>query len=255
MTNEHKTKPTHPTKPVPTEFVGMLENARVYFGSHIVDATDGRKCVDGRYTREFAGIATPGGDFGFVITLMALKPELSAEQAFDAVYNAVTQDGGSFYMHTAVDLHGAPIGCGHIAKAMIADNEPSYGNIDHQKVADALVYAQKRMNEGANIVMVPLPGSHREKGVGQVHGSKYTVAACDSADSEQMYFIYDVERNRDYIKNLSDKLGVSFDEFYRLHNQQLQAILKLLAIGYPIYDIFISDDGKRAKVEFAGKVE
>lgn len=256
MTQEHRARARSAATLIPEAMVQNFEAARLFIGSHIRSAGDGRKCVDGRYQSEENGIATPGGDFGYVLALMAVKPELTGIQAFDLVYNAVVgSDGkGTFYMHT--DTHGGIIGCGHVGKALVPENADAYG-VDAAKVEEAVVYAKQRIADGdSHIIMVPLKGTHKEKGVFRVHGSNYTIASSDAADDEKMYFIYDVDRDKDYIRGLARKLGVSFKEFYDKHNKQLEVILRLLASGKPVYDVDIHEANgqKSATLTYAGQV-
>jgi len=49
-------------------------------------------------------IARPGADLGYVLALLAVSHDrdlgLSPVDAVDAVYRAVTADGGTFFIHT-----------------------------------------------------------------------------------------------------------------------------------------------------------
>jgi len=234
---------------IPEKFVTVFEGARDYIGNpkHIRKAGQGRKCVDGRYTPEqsLGAIATPGCDFGYVLTLMALKPEMTAHQAFDSVYNIVTRDGGKFYMHTD-DLGHGPIGCGHVAKATSPEHAPSYG-LNSDRVMEALIYARKKIDAGdANIVQMELKGTHLEKAVLRVQSEDYTI---ESSDGQEMYFIYDELRDKTNMRRLAKELGVSVSEFIKHHDKQTLAILHILARGKPIIDVSILEEGESIKAE------
>lgn len=61
-----------------------------------------------------------------------------------------------------------------------------------------------------------------------------------------MYFVFDKARDDEYQKELYSKFKerfpkLSFDEFIEISNKQLDATLKHLAKGLPIYSVDLDD--------------
>lgn len=108
-----------------------IEKATDFVNGNIIQASEGRECVDGRYDQhgvEGGLIARPGADFGYVMGLLALSKDgvisVTPQQAVDSVYKAVTENGGRFYAHS--DHHaienGSLTGCGHIIKSTLPEH-------------------------------------------------------------------------------------------------------------------------------------
>ncbi|MCL5783849.1 MAG: hypothetical protein M1142_00640 [Patescibacteria group bacterium] len=247
-----------------------LEKATAFVKKNIVPAKKGRKCVDGRYdldTEDTGRIARPGGDAGYVEALLAvnepLQLDLTPEQCFDLVYDAVTADGEPFFMHT--DAHAeheeheaheteetATIGCGHLAKATKPEFASGYG-VDASKVAAVIKHAKKRQKEGANIRINALEHEHDEIGVLVVRGRQNSV----NSNNGLMYFVYDQDRDEDFMKMLAEKLkaripGLTYEAFKEASGHQLQATLHNLALGKPIFEV--EADNNEPKVSFSGLV-
>ncbi len=244
-----------------------IKKTSEYVLCNIVEAREGRKCVDGRYLPTQGGgmIARPGGDFGYVMALLALNRQkklgLSPEQCFEAVYAVVSQKGdGHFYMHT--DHHADPdasthkglIGCGHLAKAADAAISAKYG-VDAQEIVQLVNYARNIAHVMPTMEIVNLEGEHNEEGVLVINSDQYTVNAEDP-NLGWMYFIYDAARDTEYLKYLVGELnigGVSFEEMKKESDLQLSATLHNLAKGLPIYKV--SFEGKTPSVVFDSFVQ
>lgn len=241
------------------------EKIEAYINRSIVEAKVGRKCVDGRYLPDQATgmIARPGGDGGYVMALMAVsrkkKLGLTPEQCFNAVYKIVEKDSG-FCMHTdrqtdpGGPTHRGLIGCGHMAKAAMRQFGEDY-DVNSADVEKVVNYARNLHEITHRVHIVNLTGDHKEQGVLIVNSDKYTVLA-DNPKLNQMYFIYDEQRDTMFIKHLVDELAfddVTYDDMKAESDLQLHATLQILAANLPIYTV--SFDGKTPQVLFAGRVE
>lgn len=237
-----------------------------FIKASIVPAKQGTKCVDGRYlpTQASGMIARPGADGGYVMALEAVNRKknlgLTPEQCFNAVYKAVKILNGKFYLHT--DHHTDPnpqthhglIGCGHLAKAGRRFLSWEY-DIRSSDVREMVDYARNLCEVSTNIEMVNLAGQHQEKGVLIVHGDKLAVNA-DNPKLHQMYFIYDVDRDRNFMKQLVETMQIenlTFKDMSREADLQLDATLQNLAVGLPIFEVEFVDE--KPKVTFVKYIE
>lgn len=249
------------------ESQNTLEQATSFVRRNVIPARVGRKCVDGRYqlaTEDSGLIARPGGDAGYVEVLLALNKKfnlgLGPEQCFDKVYEAVTANDGTFYMHTdhhTLEADTEPlsdkIGCGHLAKATNPELASGY-QVDPAEVKAVIKYAKKGLQEGKKIKIVDLPGDHKEEWVFVVEGQDKTI---NPSDSQQMGFVYDLTRDQQFIENeLFPKLNlekVTVEDFLAISDIQLKATLKNLASGLPI--IKVNVDQANPLVALAGRVD
>ena len=232
----------------------VQQNVEDYLSKNAVRAQAGRKCVDGRYLPHQATgmLARPGGDCGYVMALLAVNKKknlgMTPEQCFDAVYKAVSQNDGSFCMHT--DHHADPdehtrhglIGCGHLAKAANADLCKAYA-VESEDMKRMIEHARDAAKTASSLEMVNLTGEHAEKGILIVHSDEYTVNAYDSEIGE-MYFVYDEDRDIAFMKQLVGELGidgVSYEDLKQASDTQIQATLHNLAMGLPIYSVMFDD--------------
>lgn len=248
------------------DFQDELERTIDYVEKNVVQAHEGRKCVDGRYLPDQAAgmIARPGGDSGYVMALMAVCKKknlgLTPEQCFNAVYKVIAKGDGHFCMHT--DHHADPdahthkglIGCGHLVKAATETLCKDY-DVDGHDVERFVEYARNLADIESSIDIVNLDGEHEEKGVLVISSDEYTVNA-DNPQMHRMYFIYDEKRDSAFMQSLVTSLdidGVSFEEMKQESDIQLQATLNNLAKGLPIYKVAF--DGELAQVALAGVVD
>jgi hypothetical protein len=241
--------------PRPSEQQALSE-AQTFVRGNIVPAKIGRVCVDGRYPTdgpETGFLARAGGDFGYVMGLLALKNsgivKVTAEQAVDIVYAFATKDGGKFYMHT--DHHstndGTATGCGHIARALKPELAARYG-LDTQDVQKALDYIRNK-DLHPDVEEVELMEDHREKGTIVVLGNDKTI---NHKDNHDMYFVYDKDRD----DNLQQKFvneasfpGLQFEALNEALNKQTNTTLEELAPGKPV---MIADlRGGDSKISFS----
>lgn len=227
-----------------------LEGVVSYVASSVVPAHTGTKCVDGRYLPDQTPgmIARPGADGGYVMALEAVNRKkrlgLTPEQCFNAVFKTVKKLHGTFYLHTDhhVDpdghTHRGLIGCGHLAKAARKGLSWEY-DVRSRDVREMVEYARNLSDISAGVEMITLAGEHKEQGVLIVHGDKYTILA-DNPKLKQMYFIYDVDRDRAFMKTLVEEMkipGLTYTDMIREADLQLNATLQNLAVGLPIYAI------------------
>ena len=237
-----------------------------YVKASIVPAQKGTKCVDGRYlpTQSAGMVARPGADGGYVMALEAVNRKkrlgLTPEQCFNAVLKAVKKLNGTFYLHT--DHHADPnshthkglIGCGHLAKAGRKLFSWQY-DIRSKDIREMVNYARNLCEISSSVEMVNLAGEHQEKGVLIVHGDKYTINA-DNPKLKQMYFIYDVDRDRAFMKALVEEMaieGVTFKDMSREADMQLDATLHNLAVALPVYEVTFS--GSTPQVSYVKHIE
>lgn len=256
----------------PSEQEVRLEQTSEYVANNIYATKEGRRCVDGRYDSEvdeYTGmISRPGGDIGYVMALMGVNTEkqlgLTSQECFEIVYDAITRDGDNFYMHT--DQHADPsdsneddkaahdhplIGCGHAAKPTNAELAIAYG-LNADDMADVVTSVKKASQEDEKLVVVNLPGDHKEQGVLSITDERYTVR---SQNGNLMFFVYDAVRDEAYMRQLVERLGIedlTFEDFKAMSDRQLGATLQLLAKGLPLYEV--SGDPINPHVTVAGHV-
>jgi len=229
-----------------TQVIEESELAKAYVILNMVEATSGRKCVDGRYmhSQSVGMIARPGGDFGYVMALMRVNHEkglgLTSQECFNKVNEAVSHEI-AFCMHT--DEHAAhlksnksSLGCGHVAKAMSHENRKMYG-VDPDEL---FMLVSKVKSRKAKVQNVVLKGDHVEEGVLIINSESKTVIPHNNG---HMYFVYDKLRDAQFMKKLVEKMnipGLEYEDFLKASNEQLNATLHLLAKGLPIYSIEIN---------------
>lgn len=249
---------------VPVVSQPTLDDITEYAKASTILTREGRKCVDGRYLPDQATgmLARPGGDGGYVMALIAVSKKkklgLTPEQCFNAVYNVVSKSKG-FCMHTDRNTdpdehtHNGLIGCGHLAKAAQRKLSKSY-DVNSEDILRIVDYARNICEISQTVHMVNLAGEHKERGVLIVHSDKYTVLA-DNPKLNQMYFIYDDERDMKFLAMLVKEMkipGLTFADMKRESDLQLQATLHNLALGLPIFEISFS--GKTPVVTSLGFV-
>jgi hypothetical protein len=242
-----------------------LSETIAYISKNIVPAQKGRKCVDGRYSpAESSGmIARPGGDCGYVMALMAVNKQkalgLTPEQCFDIIYKVIKNNHEHFSMHTDHNIdpdgntHMGLIGCGHLAKAAIKKLSPEY-NVLSEDVVKLVNYARNIAQTSTNLEMINLHDEHAEVGVLIINSKNYTINSEDPK-LKKMYFIYDEERDNDFLKKLVNEMeiqGVTFSDMKKASDLQLQATLSNLAAGLPIYSVKF--DGKKPVASFTSLV-
>lgn len=221
-----------------------------YIKANTVAVNRGTKCVDGRYLPNQAHgmLARPGADCGYVMALEAVNRNknlgLTPTECFNHVFKAVSQLNKKFYLHTdeytdpTPYTHNGLIGCGHLAKAGRKVLSWEY-DIRSGDIKEIVHYARNLCEINPNIEMINLSGKHEERGVLLVHSTKYTVLA-DNPKHHQMYFIYDIDRDHAFMKQLVDEMnipGITYKDMIREADLQLDATLQNLAVGLPIYDV------------------
>lgn len=236
-----------------------------YVTESMVPVAKGTKCVDGRYLPDQGTgmIARPGGDGGYVMALEGVNRmrglDLSPEQCFNAVFNAVKKLNGTFYLHT--DRHTDPnakthhglIGCGHLAKAARRGFSWQY-DVRSKDVKEMVNYARNLCEISDEVKMINLAGEHQEKGVFLIHSDTYTVSA-DNPKLHQMYFVYDVDRDRAFMKELVEEMhipGLTVKDMQREADLQLDATLQNLALGLPMYEVAF--EGRTPQVTYLGHI-
>lgn len=250
-----------------------LKKIQEYVSQNVVPASPGRKCVDGRYLPAQASgmIARPGGDMGYVMALLAVnkrkKLGIKPEECFNEVERVVSRGKGHFYMHTdhhadpdltSADTHHqtkrAIIGCGHVAKAASEILSKEY-DLDGKDVEQVVACARSIARTKPAVEIVNLDGDHEEAGVLVVQSEQYTVNAQDPILGK-MYFVYDAERDMQFLRNLVSEMGikgVDFEDIQKESDLQLQATLHNLAAGLPIYEVTFR--GKIPSVSFVSLVQ
>jgi hypothetical protein len=130
------------------------------------------------------------------------------------------------------------IGCGHLAQAATKNLCSEY-DVTSQDVLKLVDYARNIAEISANLEMVNLHGEHAEAGVLVIKSKRYSVNSEDP-DLKKMYFIYDEERDNDFLKKLVNQMaipGVTFADMKKESDLQLQATLNNLAAGLPVYSV------------------
>lgn len=238
-----------------------IQNITEFVKNNRVKAKKGFICVDGRYAAGYstAGmLARPGGSFRGIMVLLAIRKKLglTVGRVVDRAVEAVEGMGITFNMHT--DNHANPddltsIGCGHIARAADPKFAPMY-KVDPDDVKKALTYLRIKLEGRKYYQMVELKGEHKEQGVLIITGTKYSVNHLDTK-SKQMFFVFDKARDDEYLHHLYGALRIprlSYKEFAKLSDVQLNATLKNLASGLPIFEVNV--DREEPKVKFVGLV-
>lgn len=196
------------------EIEALEQRAYEYVKRNRRKATNGRRCVDGRYDEEYFGrIAVAGGDLGFALALARVNAKrklgLSTQEIYELVMDATE---GTPHFHT--DEHtahsGGLIGCGHLARA--SENPKEYGV--SSDVTNELIRLAKTDAEENNrpIEEAELEGNHEEIAVLVVTSKEYTVDPNERNKQEdgegdgEMYFIYDVNRTAEYVQTLVERI-------------------------------------------------
>jgi hypothetical protein len=236
-----------------------------YVKASMTSTIKGTRCIDGRYLPEQAKgmLARPGADCGYVLALEAVNRNkrlgLTSEQCFNAIFKAVEKLNGKFYFHT--DSHSDPnnhtrhglIGCGHLLKASRHGFSWEY-DVRSKDVREMVSYARNLCEVSDEIQMLTLHGEHREKGVLLITSMKYTVYA-DNPKLHQMYFVYDIERDKAFMKQLVAKMnlaGVTYQDMWREAEVQLSATLQNLAVGLPLYSVTF--EGKTPQITLLTRI-
>lgn len=231
-----------------------LQTAESFVRRNVINAKPGRKCVDGRdesATEDSGKIARPGGDAGYVEALIAVNDELDLElepeEIVDTFLDTYDEMGETFNMHSddhteahlkeVKESDKSKIGCGHLSKPTDPNLATAYA-VDPDKMKRAITHLRKRRNERRNIHWVDLPGEHLEEGVLVITGTQKTV---NSSDGRNMYFVYDVTRDNEFIEQrLFPNLkipGLTLEAFKQASDKQTQATLHNLALGKPVFEV------------------
>jgi hypothetical protein len=227
-----------------------LEEAIRFVKGNIVNASNGRVCVDGRYDpngQQIGFLARAGADFGISMGLLALskqgKINVTPQEAVDSVYNHVTQNDGKFYMHT--DQHSVDdkklIGCGHAGRAANPEYSDMFG-VDANTVTNAILYARDK-NQHPNSEEVILNGEHAEKGVLIVKGLLKTLNHQNKEGAQ--YFIYDKDRDDKFVEDFVKQahiLGLTADDLKQSLETQTNATVQLLAENKPVIEVDLREE-------------
>ena len=215
----------------------------------VAPSREGRRCIDGRY-HDNAMLARPGGDMGYVLGLIAYSNALgwniSEKEAFDLIYEAVSERGG-FYFHSDTADEGvwhdshAHIGCAHIAKAMDPSSAECYG-VTAEQTSNLVCYAREQLKTRRNMHMEILEGKHDEAAVLILHSSGVTLKNSSQTDNRS-FFVIDRDRDDEFVEWLSNKLMKKiegFEEHYFRSFLKLQtdATLKLVAGDKKVFHLW-----------------
>jgi len=207
-----------------------------------------RKCVDGGYRENEAVGATaiPGADLGISMSLLGMG--YSPQEAFDYVFNFVTNQGQSYCWHT--DTHegheGCEIGCGH---CNIAIQKSDLYSTTPEKIKELLkIIRQKQESNPEQMEKITLDREHKEQGILIVTNPDYTVKPWDE-ETDSQYFIYDETRHQVFLQQLVSflkKQGIKMDYNKLLDEseKQLEKTLGLLpsSKNKPIFSVDVSED-------------
>lgn len=231
----------------------------------IANAINESGCVDPRKSRELnngkiygdasifihrtihkhEAVRFPGASFGYVMALLAAKPDLSIEKAVDLVNKFENLRGRTFTYHQ--DTHnkkgleaGEGLGCGHVDKAI--KYPELYGLKKDQAEAMVKYVDQKIGNEEMTANVPVLEGNHRESGVLIILTDKNdpkpkTVVPIDDKGNE--YFKYDKTMHEEELKRLANfacqnRIKITGSELLESARIQIDATLGLLAEGKPM---------------------
>jgi hypothetical protein len=221
----------------PTEFIN----------DNIVPVKTGRKCFSGRYNSpDYSGmISRPGADFGYVMAMLGYNSEqklgFTVNDCVMAVYNAIKDLDGHFYIHTD-DTHNDTlpysIGCSHAFNPTTESVATTY-DLPAQDVQEALLLLKN--SPDMDITGVTLSGNHDEEGVLIVKSEEFSV---NTQDENHMYYVYDKKRDDLFIKLLVEKITLTdlvYENFQRVATLQLGATLQMEAKGLPIFEVIIDE--------------
>jgi hypothetical protein len=240
---------------------------------NVVPAWPGRKCIDGRYEPGQASgmVGRPGADLGYVMALLAACHDrgvaTTPTAVVDAVWRAVTADGGAFYAHTddrtglpdAAETHsGTVIGCRHVAAAADPAHAARYFSPSYRTAADdvrlAVAEVVRLFAAGARVHLVTLRGKGSERGVLVVTGTARTV---NPASPPSAYYVYDQTRDETFVDDvLAPRLGidgVTAADIKAAARTQLAASLRAIAPDKPVFSVDV--DTVEPTVASAGPVE
>jgi hypothetical protein len=231
--------------------------------AHLVPASPGRRCVDGRYQAGQASgrLARPGADLGYLLaTLAACRARGStapATEIADAVFSAVTADGGGFALHTdeatgvVTGVGQRPkLGCLHVTAALDPANAGAYypggGAAASNDAATAVGRILERRERGDRVEIVTLYGKPRETAVLIVSGTGRSVEPGQAG-----YLVFDETRDRAYMADVLAPrltgLGISFDDLEVASRRQLAATLQIAAPHATVWRVDL--DGPEPVIE------
>ncbi len=277
-----------------SELMANTETLRIpEFGKvKIIPATGGQRCVDPREqldtvepdaalkkllteTADYSpyvdrtpandgDVFNPGATAGDIMSLMAAMPEMPVEQAVDLVFDWCKSEGRKPSLHeddhTYQHTHG--LGCGHVDRASMPENEELYG-LPSEKVRamTQYIYSLTRPNQtNGNMapreVSVPrLTNLHQEKYVMRIISKDKTVIPNDDQNNES--FRYDLTRHEamlDRLASYGQERGIDVDAsaLKQASGQHTTATLTLLAPNLPVFDAHLEDNIN--SVTYIGKV-
>lgn len=218
---------------------------------NVVTAEDGRKCGDGRYEEINGKLARFGADGGYVLALLSINrtKELgfTPMQIVDAVVDSTE---GMFSIHSdeaaekiALETDDpSKIGCGHLAKAVLPENEQ-----DYMVYAPDVAIANEYMKNLAILVpekveMVFLRGAHKERGVIINTGFEKKIR---HGDGYNQWFVVGAAKDQEYSNVLFERImhrlpelreaEVTQKDFREVLDKQTAATGRLLAKGLPVF--------------------
>lgn len=194
---------------------------------------------------------SPGASFGKAMSLAGAVPGLSPQQAVDIVTEWEESEERKFTLHEddhAYHVHG--LGCGHVDKACMVENEAAFG-LPSEKVQAMKEYVLQKTGEREMTVEVPmLTKNHREKGVLVVLSDDKTVEATDGKND---FFRFDATRHDRSLERLADfaqtkGIAVLPSVLKASAEKQRNAVLGLLAPGLPVYLIDLRQQRQQKEV-------
>ncbi len=231
----------------------FLDRVRAFAQSARVPTRAGRRCIDGRYppgSADSGRLARPGGDLGYLLAVLAANRALrlgwDVETCAARVYRAVTALDGGFFIHTDhlarsffSPVHDAA-GCGHISASV--QNPTAYG-LDANETIQACDRALELARRDGALHTTVLEEQHAEQAVLLVRGRAHSLES--SLPGYGQYFLYDSDRDREFLGKLAAALGFSGGdarELSRISRRQLDASLSLLAGSLPLFTVAVDGD-------------
>jgi len=225
-----------------------LQKAQEYIADpkNIISLVAGSMCVDGRYgTEQTPGMTgRTGTDLGDASTLLSLSEEhnlgLTPEQCLNLAIEVAVTLHEKFYMHTGKHGNASKLDCGHEFFQTIPENSAKY-IITSDNAQLLMNLGLQKAQTDKRIVNIDLEHhDHEESGLIINHGVNRTFR---HSNNGQQFFIYDAEKDLEYMKLFVAKLNeigmqkgilktpVNEEEFIQRHNEQRDATVEILVTG------------------------
>lgn len=232
------------------EIGAELEKITEFVKRNTVPADNSKvECSDGRYTPEQSNgaIRVFGADFGILASIVKAAKDKGAGMTEEGILSRYqvalehreNERDGTLHFHT--DGHSkehGEVGCGHIKRLIKEEGmEELFGKLTAYKNKETV-----------------LMGKHEEKGVLLVYSNEKSVNSFDP-ETEEMYFVVDMQRIKEYIEKITPKLSIphiSPEDVWNSYQNQMLATASILAPNQKMFRV--SFEGEEPEIRFEGTI-